>query len=150
MAPLAPGSVAPRLEGIDLEAAPVALFFYKVTCPVCQMAAPATEAFERAYPGRIVGIGEDPEPKIRRFSQEHGLTFPSVPDPAPYPASAAYGLRSVPTLFVVGPDGAIVETVESWDREGYNRASRRLADLTGLPYAAVSEAGDGLPPFRPG
>jgi peroxiredoxin len=150
MTPLQPGSVAPAIDGVELDDGPTALFFYKVTCPVCRMSAPVATRFEVAYPGRIVGVGEDPAAALETFAQEHGVGFPSVSDPRPYQTSEAYGLEVVPTLFVVDGSGTIVETVESWDRAGYNRASRTLAGLTGLPYAEVSEDGDGLPVFRPG
>jgi hypothetical protein len=50
----------------------------------------------------------------------------------------------------VAPDGEILETVESWDREGYNAVSRRLSDLIGATFEVVSTPGDALPPFRPG
>jgi len=40
--------------------------------------------------------------------------------------------------------------VESWDRDGYNRIAKRLAQATGSPAGAVSDPGDGLPSFRPG
>ena len=150
MAPLQPGSAAPAIDGVDLKDGPTALFFYKVSCPVCRMSAPQVARFQAAYPGRIVGVGEDPAAALGSFSHEHGVTFPSVSDAPPYPASDAYGIEAVPTLFVVDGTARIVETVESWDRAGYNRASRTLADLTGLPYLEVSNEGDGLPPFRPG
>jgi peroxiredoxin len=149
VSPLAPGAPAPVVPGVDLDSAPRVLFFYKVTCPVCQMAAPAVQAFERAYPGRIVGIGQDPTGKLQAFANEYGTTFDSVSDAPPYPVSDAYGIRVVPTVFLVQA-GAIVETVESWNRDGLNSVSVRLADLTGAPYAPVSEPTDGLPPFRPG
>jgi peroxiredoxin len=149
MSPLAPGAPAPVVPGVDLESGPLVLFFYKVTCPVCQMAAPAAQAFERAYPGRIVGIGQDPMPKLQTFAQEYRTTFASVPDAPPYPVSDAYGIQVVPTVFLVEA-GAIGETVESWNRDGLNSVSVRLADMTGAPYAPVSETTDGLPPFRPG
>jgi peroxiredoxin len=150
MAPLAPGAIAPPIPGrVELDA-PRVLFFYKVTCPVCQMAAPKVEAFERAYPGLIVGIGEDPPEKLATFARQHGTSFHVVPDVAPYLLSSAFGLRTVPTTFLVDADGTILDTVESWDREGLNRVSRRLSDLVGAPYAPISEAGDGLPRFKPG
>ena len=149
MSPLGPGTIAPPIPGVSF-GEPTALFFYKVTCPVCQMAAPKVAGFERAYPGAIVGVGEDPPAKLERFDQEFGLGFASVPDLEPYDASNAYGLVSVPTLFVVGADGAIVSTVESWDRDAYNEASRVLAGLLRRPYAEISNAADGLPAFRPG
>ena len=46
--------------------------------------------------------------------------------------------------------GTVVDAVEGWDRAGFNRISERLAELSGSAYQPVSEAGDGLPPFRPG
>ena len=147
---LRPGSAAPPIDGAGVGEGALALFFYKVTCPVCQMTAPRTARFQEAYPGRIIGVGQDPDSKLAAFADEHAMGFGSVSDPAPYPASDAYGIEVVPTLFVVDASGRVVEAVESWDREGYNRASRALADLTGDPYAEISNASDGLPPFRPG
>ncbi len=144
------GSVAPSIPGIGFGDGPLVLFFYKVTCPVCQMAAPKVQAFERAYPGRIVGVGQDPETKLGDFAHQFGMTFPSVSDPAPYPASDAYGIGVVPTAFLIGRDGTVQQSVESWDRDSFNELSRRLAGSLGSPYVPVSEAGDGLPSFRPG
>jgi hypothetical protein len=51
---------------------------------------------------------------------------------------------------LVDADGAVVDVVESWDRDGLNEMSKRLADLAGFPHASISEPGDGLPSFRPG
>lgn len=130
-------------------AGPRALFFYKVTCPVCHMAAPKVEAFERGYAGRILGIGQDPEPALRAFSEEAGTTFPSLSDLSPFPLSNAYGIRTVPTMFLV-EGGVVRATVEAWDRLGLNALSREMAERTGEPFAPVSRDGDGLPPFRPG
>jgi len=151
MAPLAHGSPAPPIDGIESGVQPVALFFYKVTCPVCQMSAPKAGAFAKAYPGYLHGVGQDPEPRLAQFANDYGaVDFDSVSDLPQYDASNEYGIETVPTLFVVDADGTIVETVESWDRDGYNRASRTLADLLGQPYVEISNPGDGLPPFRPG
>ena len=67
MAPLSPGVPAPSVPGAELDG-PTAVFFYKVTCPVCQMAAPKAQGFEAGYPGRIVGVGEDPPDKLDAFA----------------------------------------------------------------------------------
>jgi peroxiredoxin len=150
MRPPAPGSEAPPVPGVDLGAGPTALVFYKVTCPVCQMAGPKLETFEHAYPGRSVGIGQDPPEKLDAFAREHGMTFPSRPDLPPYDVSNAYGIRVVPTVVLVGAESRVEAVAESWDREGLNEVSRRLAELAGLPYAPISEPADGLPAFRPG
>jgi peroxiredoxin len=148
--PLQPGSVVPAVPGVDISAGPTVLFFYKVTCPVCQMAAAPVSRFERANPGRIVGIGQDPEEKLADFDRTYGLGFPSIADLPPYGLSNAYGVRVVPTAFLVGEDGSILDLVESWDREGLNRVSKQLASMLGADFVPISEPADGLPPFRPG
>ncbi|HEX9236031.1 MAG TPA: TlpA disulfide reductase family protein [Actinomycetota bacterium] len=150
MAPLAPGSTAPPIPGLRFEDGPRILFFYKVTCPVCQMAAPAVDAFGRAYPGRIVGIGQDPPAKLASFSHEYGMDFRVTTDEPPYPVSSGFGIETVPTTFLIDGGGSILDVVESWDRDGLNRLSKHLAELTGSEYAEISHQGDGLPPFRPG
>jgi peroxiredoxin len=150
MEPLPPGSAAPPIDGVEIGAGPVALWFSKTTCPVCRMAAPKMQILADAYPGRVAGIGQDPPERLAPFAEENGIRFPLVEDPRPYPASDAYGIQAVPTLFVVDGTGTIVQTVESWDRGGYNRAAALLAELTGAPARVLSEDGDGLPAFRPG
>jgi thiol-disulfide isomerase/thioredoxin len=149
MVVIVPGAVAPPVDGVDLEAGPRALWFHKVTCPVCQLAAPVAERLAAAHPDLVVGLGQDPADRLDAFRSTYGITFPVVSDPPPYPASESYGLTVVPTLVLV-QDGAVVDVVESWDRDGYNRVSARLAELTGTEPSAVSSAGDGLPAFRPG
>ena len=145
---IAVGSLAPPAPGAP--DGPHALLFYKVTCPTCQIAAPPIDRLERAYPGRITGIGQDPPDALADFSRTYAMSFPSVPDLPPYDVSNAYGISHVPTLVVIDASGVVADVVESWDREGLNRASERLAALVGAEPSPVSEPGDGLPDFRPG
>ena len=150
MSALSPGSSAPPVPGVDFAAGPAVLFFYKVTCPVCQMAAPMVGEFQRAYPGRIVGVGQDAEGKLAEFDRELGMGFGSMADLPPYELSNGYQIGVVPSLFLVSPEGIVLESVESWNRDGFNQVSKHLAALTGAEYAPISEPSDGLPPFRPG
>lgn len=150
MSPLQIGDVAPEVPGVEFGDGPVGLFFYKVTCPTCQMAASPTGRFERSFPGRVVGIGQDPEPDLTRFTHEYELGIRSLEDAPPYPISDAYAVESVPTLFLVGNDGHVLDSVGAWDRDGFNRVASRLADLTGGESVVVSTPDDGLPDFKPG
>ena len=71
------------------------------------------------------------------FNQRFGVTFPTLLDLSneDYPASNAYGITSVPSLFLVEPDGTIVA----------NRSTdSRSAIWKRWASAPVS------PPFRPG
>ena len=114
------------------------------------MAAPALERFERAYPGHVRWIGQDPAGDLEAFAREYGVSSPSVPDLPPYEISNGYGIESVPTMVVLDQRGVVADVVESWDRDGYNRASASLASLLGAASVTISEPGDGLPEFRPG
>jgi thiol-disulfide isomerase/thioredoxin len=148
--PIGAGSRAPDIHGVSFDEAPVLVAFYKVTCPVCQMAAPVVDAIAAAVPGGVVGVGQDPAAKLAAFAADHGMArVPAVEDPPPYPASDAYGIVSVPTLFLVN-DGVVDDVVEAWDRDGFNRVAARLAGLSGVGPVAVSDASDGRPPFKPG
>lgn len=150
MATIEIGDVAPRVPGVPFGEGPVALFFYKVTCPTCQLAAPTMANFERAYPGRVVGIGQDPQDVLESFGEVHGMGIRSVEDRPPYDVSNAYGIVSVPTLVLVAEDGVVRHVVGAWDREGFNEASRRIADALGVATEPISVEGDGLPDFKPG
>ena len=74
----------------------------------------------------------------------------SVEDPPPYAVSDAYEVESVPTLFLVGDDGRVLDAVGAWDRDGFNRVAATLAERLGEEPVVVSTEGDGLPDFKPG
>src|SRR5262245_5714064 len=133
MRSLAVGDPAPPVPGVEFGEGPTGLFFYKVTCPTCQMAAPTMGVFEDSFPGRVVGVGQDPVAELDRFAREFEIGISSIEDAPPYPVSDAYGIVSVPTLFLVGTDGHILDTVGAWDRAGFNRVAASLAEMTGAP-----------------
>jgi hypothetical protein len=149
MTPLAVGAGAPSVLGVEFRDGPVGLFFYKVTCPTCALAAPRMAGFEHAFPGKVIGIGQDPPDALSTFTLEHQMGIGSIEDAPPYPISDAYGIVSVPTLFLVN-EGRVLESLGAWDRKGFNRAAATLADLLGAEPVTISGADDGLPDFKPG
>ena len=64
-------------------------------------------------------------------------------------ASDAYGIVSVPTLYLVD-EGAVVDVVGAWDRDGFNRVAAAIARSVGAEPVPVSTPDDGLPGFKPG
>jgi peroxiredoxin len=150
---LAPGDRAPSLHLPDAATGepvtdpwsegPVVLAFFKTTCPVCQMAAPKVQALAESG-ARVVAVGEDPPPDLGSYAERYGQKVTTLSEPAPYPVSDAFGIDTVPTLFLVGEEGTVRDAVVSWDRDAWNRFAEEAG---GTP---VSEEGDGLPPFRPG
>ena len=117
--------------------------FFKTTCPVCHMVAPKLTALAEGG-ARVLAVGQDPAAALVRYAAEHGQRVPTVSEAAPYGVSTAYGVSSVPSLFVIEPGGVVADAVAGWDRERWNA----VATAAGVP--AVSAEGDGLPIFRPG
>lgn len=71
----------------------------------------------------------------REFNAEFGIGFPVLRDTAEsgYPASNAYSISHVPSLFLVARDGTI-----AWSLEGFNK--REFEVIAGQA---------GVRPFRP-
>lgn len=115
------------------------------------MAAPKFEELEAAYRGKVIAVGQDTEADLAGFATEFGMeSVPMQPDLAPYPLSDAFGVRIVPTMYLLDGSDMVLDVAESWDREGYNRITRGLADATDAEFVPLSEEGDGLPALRPG
>ena len=126
-----PGSRAPefrlaRLEGGKAAgeggladwAGRVLLVFFKVTCPVCQMTMPFVERLHTAGTLDICGIAQNDARDTREFNTCFGVTFPTLLDSEDdgFPASNAYGIASVPTMFLVEPDRGISRVIEGWNK----------------------------------
>lgn len=146
----APGFQLARLDGGEaalgdlLRDGPVLLAFFKVTCPVCQMAFPYLERLSAAgY--RVFGISQNDPADTREFNREFGVTFPTLLDSEDnnFPASNAYGLSSVPTLFLIDREGNVQRVIEGWNR----RDMEWLAERAGTP---LFTADDRVPLMKPG
>jgi peroxiredoxin len=112
----APGFSLKALDGKEyslsslLERGPVVLAFFKISCPVCQFTFPFLQRLFERYGGdgvSFLGISQDDARSTKEFNQEYGINFPTLIDAQGYPASNAYGLTNVPTIFLVMPDGSV-------------------------------------------
>ena len=134
---------------------PVVAAFFKVSCPVCQLAFPYLERVFKAYAksGRFtfVGVSQDNASDTKAFNREWGVTFPVLLDPAgKYPVSNAYGLTNVPTVFLISPEGEIEFSTVSWSRADVEELGRRLAQLSGTSPAPIFHSGEKVPDYKPG
>jgi peroxiredoxin len=134
---------------------PVVAAFFKVSCPVCQMAFPYLErvfkAYEKSGKFTFVGVSQDNVADTKAFNRQWGVTFPALLDPAgKYPVSNAYGLTNVPTVFLISPDGGIEFSSVSWSRADIEQLSRRLAHVSNVPPAQIFHAGEKIADYKPG
>src|ERR1700733_14151473 len=86
-----------------LAGGPVLLAFYKISCPVCQLTAPYLQRLAANDALQVIGVSQDDASATRGFMQRFGITFPTLLDLSSenYPASNAYGITSVPSLFLL-------------------------------------------------
>jgi peroxiredoxin len=165
MAALATGTKAPEFElkGLDgkrfslneeLGHGPVVLVFFKVSCPTCQYALPFFERLHKAYGGkavRVVGISQNESKDTTAFIKEFGITFPVLlDDTRSYPASNAYGLTNVPSIFWVAEDREIEVSSVGWFREDFEQVNSRMAEAGKTAPAAVFSAGESVRDFQAG
>jgi peroxiredoxin len=153
---LDPGSRAPafrlsRLGGGEVTLAEltargrVLLVFFKVTCPVCQMTLPFLERLHASGGLAIYGVSQNDAEDTAEFNRSFGVTLAMLLDAEAedFPASNAYGISSVPTMFLVEPDGMISRVIEGWNK----------MDMESLGAAAgttLFRPGDNVPPWKAG
>lgn len=120
---------------------PAVLVFYKISCPVCQLALPFLERLAAGSALQMVGISQDDDSSTRSFNQRFGVTFPTLLDSSKegYPASNAFGITSVPSLFVVETDGRIAKSFSGFSKRDLEALGERAGVPTFRPEDNVPE-----------
>lgn len=98
---------------------PALLAFFKISCPVCQLAFPFLERIHRAGKVRIYGVSQNDAADTRGFAKRYGTTFPMLLDSqkSGFPVSNAYGISNVPTIFQIERDGSIGQAIVGWRKQ---------------------------------
>ncbi len=133
-----------QLRGLDgqkksleeiLSNGPAVIAFYKVSCPICQLAFPYLERLAASSSIQIIGVSQDDDSSTRSFNQRFGVHFPTLLDSSKenYPASNAYGISTVPSLFLVEKDGQIGKAFSGFSKRDLEAVGERA----------------GVKPFRP-
>ena len=153
---LEPGSRAPdfRLPRLDggavalqeiVAKSPAVIAFFKTTCPVCQLTFPFLERIHQAGTLTVYAISQDDAEDTREFNRQFGLTLPTLLDSgrSGFPASNAFGISSVPSMFLIERDGAIARVIEGWSKQDIES----LGELAGV---RVIRQGDNVPEWKAG
>jgi peroxiredoxin len=158
---MAPDFILPTVEDKQvslteaLKKGPVLLAFFKVSCPVCQYAFPF---FERVFQANrvanvtVLGVSQDNAKNTQAFMREYGVTFKVAIDDSSegYPASSAYGLTNVPTVFLISPDGEIEVSSVGWSKRDVEAVNQRLAECRHQKAAPFWQSGENVQEFRGG
>jgi peroxiredoxin len=106
---------------------PALLAFYKISCPVCQLTFPFLERLAGGSGIQVIGISQDDFGATTAFNQRFGISFPTLLDQSKdgYPASNAFGITNVPTMFLVEPDGQIANTISGFSKRDLEAVGTR-------------------------
>lgn len=165
MAALPTGAIAPDIEFPTLSGGKfslqqalrsktVVLAFFKISCPVCQYAFPYLERLNRSYVGDkvlFVGISQNDAGSTEAFKKQYGITFEiALDDTKKYPASNAYGLTNVPSIFLVGQDGSIDLSSVGWSKKDMEALNRKLANATEMSAIQMFSTSEQVAEFKAG
>jgi peroxiredoxin len=97
----------------------ILLAFFKVTCPVCQMTFPFLDRLHAAGTLPVWGISQNDPADTCEFNEEFGVTFPTLLDSEEngFAVSNAFGISSVPTMFLIERDGTVSRVIEGWRKK---------------------------------
>jgi peroxiredoxin len=154
------GAAAPDFELSDLdgkpwrlkdslERGPVLLAFFKTSCPTCQLTFPFLQRLADSggagpHAPQVVAITQDDAVATREFEEKFGVSMPTLVDePRTYPASNAYRIAHVPSLFLVEKDGRISRAFNGFSKTEIEKLAERFQTEAFRPDERV-------PALRPG
>jgi len=136
-----------------LKRGPVLAAFFKISCPVCQFTLPYLERIYKAYSGSavtMVGVSQDEQSYTEEFAREYGITFPLLLDPVDrYPASNAYDLTNVPSIFFIAA-GEVKLSIVGWDKRDIERLNAEVARASGVSVQPLFRKGEDVPASKAG
>jgi hypothetical protein len=158
MAPLGPPAAFPDVElaGLDGRRAPISEAWARgwalivvghSECETTRLALPFIDRIHRRRPPTVTAMAvlQDNATDARALVEELALELPVRLEEDPYPLAAQLGLGTVPTLFLVTPQGQIDAVAEAFRRADLEAFAARLQ----VP-PPLFLPGDDAPALRPG
>jgi len=164
MAALGKGAQAPSftLTDIDGNTRPLSelgaddlliLVFYHRACATCRLIAPLLGHMSRTLQSqhaKIWGISQDPDDESAAFALDHAFKMPILIDEPPYAVSEAYGLTTVPTLFLIDGSRTIVRSCVGFSKSDFTDFAAALTQKARVPAPNLFTNYPDLPEIRPG
>lgn len=148
------GAFAPALDGLttvsgavphglaELRGRVVVLDFWATWCTACRMATPKLSEWQAKYGAQglsVLGITDDPVRAVSEGMASFGIRYPVATDESGR-TQRAYGVRSLPTVFVIDKRGTIREVAVGFDPGREARLESLIEKLLAEPAPASSAA----------
>ncbi len=133
------------------EAKTAFLVFYKYNCGSCRLALPFLQKIYNAYGDAFffTTIAQDGAKTTAGFMQEMSITMPVLLDLPPYLVSNAYGIHTVPSIFLVDTSRVIRFAGFGFVKKEILDLSDILAEKSGRPQIDVF-GNAAVPELKPG
>jgi len=97
-----------RVSSDDLHGKPVVLTFWATWCPSCREELPTLDALYRRFGDRVVfvPVSKESAEAVLRYTTRQNIGVPMYLGASPF---KAYGIESIPTTIIIGPDGTVVD-----------------------------------------
>ena len=136
-----------------LERGPLVVAFFKISCPVCQFTFPFLQRMHERLSksaASIIGVSQDDARDTKVFCQDYGVKFPVLLDDSSYPVSNAYGLTTVPTVFLIEPDRKIKLECMGFDKAALETITAELEIRMELPATPLFRPDEIVPASKAG
>ncbi len=118
----------------DYKGKVVLLEFWATWCPPCRASVPALVALKKKYEQKgfiLLGVSidsdSDASEKVKQFSVAYNINYPVLLANEATPN--AYNVISIPTSFLIGKDGKIVDIYRGYSEEFDNNVSAQIEKL---------------------
>jgi thiol-disulfide isomerase/thioredoxin len=116
----------------DLRGRVVLVDFWATWCVACRMSAPKLSSWQAKFGAQglsVIGITDDPISEAARAAQSFGMKYAGIGTDPTYATQRAYGVRALPTVFIIDKRGVIRDVSVGFDPAREAEVERLLVRL---------------------
>jgi thiol-disulfide isomerase/thioredoxin len=102
----------------ELKGRVVIVDFWATWCMACRMSAPKLTAWQSKFGAQglsVIGITDDPVTEASQGAQSFGMRYAAIASDESYSTQRAFGVRALPTVFVIDKRGVIRDISVGFD-----------------------------------